>query len=315
MVMGGKWQYKCPFRKVWLDVGQKEDEFLKNTYPKCNNEEPEFEYDLGLTKFKADFGRMQRVNMASKHAMDIRLTGAELPFPPPKAKPVAKPKPPHPGKQIPGTKKKSDPDYRYNTAPDEEEPRDAWGFRKPHLEFQLEWEERDNFGIILFSQFLASGVAINSMNMKLLCMSAASGEPVPPDRTAVLYLLSDPGNYPINVRYDGNKYDVGTDRNPAEYESLEANDLMINWMRECVRQITPDDCKNPYQEHAFWRFQVYVDDFNFQEYTRDDARFASSRAPILAPQLGPAYALSFGVGPVLAEVMRGSRDILELLFS
>lgn len=81
---GSRWQFFCQFRKEWITCSAEEDEILKSAYLKCE-EAPTHKYAVNNLKIKVDFTRMSRTNLASERSFDLKLTGGQLPFPPPGA--------------------------------------------------------------------------------------------------------------------------------------------------------------------------------------------------------------------------------------
>eukprot|EP00747_Dinoflagellata_sp_TGD_P143644 gnl/TRDRNA2_/TRDRNA2_176417_c3_seq1.p1 gnl/TRDRNA2_/TRDRNA2_176417_c3~~gnl/TRDRNA2_/TRDRNA2_176417_c3_seq1.p1 ORF type:complete len:395 (+),score=93.72 gnl/TRDRNA2_/TRDRNA2_176417_c3_seq1:52-1236(+) len=79
-----RFQYRCPFRKRWVDCLEEEDTVLKKAFLQANDENPSAEYAVNSVRMLSDFSRMKRTNLISKVSMDLKLEGGKLPRPQPK---------------------------------------------------------------------------------------------------------------------------------------------------------------------------------------------------------------------------------------
>eukprot|EP00747_Dinoflagellata_sp_TGD_P209899 gnl/TRDRNA2_/TRDRNA2_83262_c0_seq2.p1 gnl/TRDRNA2_/TRDRNA2_83262_c0~~gnl/TRDRNA2_/TRDRNA2_83262_c0_seq2.p1 ORF type:complete len:251 (+),score=64.92 gnl/TRDRNA2_/TRDRNA2_83262_c0_seq2:42-755(+) len=83
----GRWQHMCHVKKTWVDVGEAENETLKDAFLNVW-EVPQVEYLVGRVPYETDITLLRRKNKASGRLSELRFSGI-LPFDPPAPDPSA----------------------------------------------------------------------------------------------------------------------------------------------------------------------------------------------------------------------------------
>jgi hypothetical protein len=320
------WEFKCPFRKVWVEVKPDEDVQLKAAYLKCSKAEPEASYLVNGVRFKADFSSLVRTNIASQRTMELRLRGGALPSPPPE---------PAPGKPKPSTASRgaaAEEDGKMpplspetlsscDTKPVPHSIRKAWGqgaqpgvTMTQEFEFTMQVEDKDFLGEMLTWNMLKAGIPPEALVPWVLFFIDKTGQVVTNDKQAVERMLSNRGSYPIKVQFKPPFHlkGMGPEMIPSMQIHRTQLGFCINAQKACDNDIKK--VKHWHQRRTFERYQLYLEDHKYQ--CADDLADAPSQAELYAqyPHLTGALGLIDKTGPNLVRVMKGDADVLEYLF-
>lgn len=325
-------QYKCPFRKAWVDCSADEDGKLKEAYLKLQKGggSPEVAYLLNGVRFKTDFSSMIRTNVASKRTAEVRLKGGNLPFAPPKG-----PTPPSEASlgKPDGVPEESELKKAVPLSPEalligeEGKPfphgvRRAWGQGIPEgmtmtgrFSFQMQLEDKDYLGEMLTWNMMAAGIAPEAMQADgYLFFTSVSGQTIVGNRPEIEKLLANDKSYPVNVAYQPPKVFDGMI--PSEIPSFEVQRSFLRFIKNACADVNYEiyNVKHKHQRRTFERYLLYLEDHYHQ--TDDYLETAMSnwelymRYPFMTGSMG----LIDKTGPNLTKVMRGEADVLEFLF-
>lgn len=308
---GSRWQFKCLYRKRWVDCTDEEDRALKGAYLGCSFASPTAEYSLGQARFRTDFSRMTRTNLASKAAMSLRLEGGALPKDPPRTRPIRAARS---GEAVAraGAQELPGPPPGAEALPEAEAAAEG-GDGTYRFDFVLQLKDRDDFGRIMAYHMVKSGNVPGVFSAVYFKAIEVHGYEVElRSRDNLEGLLDRDECYPIRFRYDPPmaRGKVLLNINEAEYGYMETNCNAIGWIiltlsgDDPVR--SPDECKTHFHKRCFQRFQIYKADFEYQNYLNVD--------PGKDKNLDAAGPLVASVGPNLKDVFRGEQDIINLLF-
>jgi len=320
-----KWQYKCPFRKTWVDVSQEEDLQLKDSYIKIRKGGgPVAVCKVGTVKFSTDFRNMLRTNLASRRSMEVRLQGGELPFPAPS---------PEAGQEGPSRasqgleeglalKRIAPADLDAGSAgpkvPDFI--RKAWGqgcenvTMSGRFEFSMDASDKDLLGEMLSYHMLRAGVTPQALDNKCLIFTNKKGETAVANKEDVARMLSNPSSYPIIVSYEPHTAFKGV-AGETGVRDHHINRVTLKFVKEAVAEIgSIDNVKHTHQRRTFERYLLYLSDHYYQ--SEDDLSDAMDMKEVCAayPGVEKAFLLIDKTGPGLSKILRGEIDVLEYLF-
>uniref|UniRef100_A0A7S4SPL4 WWE domain-containing protein n=1 Tax=Alexandrium monilatum TaxID=311494 RepID=A0A7S4SPL4_9DINO len=330
-----KFQYKCPFRKAWVDCGAEEDQQLKEAYLKLQKGggQPEVAYLLNGVRFKTDFSGMVRTNVASKRTMEVRLKGGSLPFPPPAPEAGASaPSEASMGKPD-GVPQESDEKGAVPLSPEalmtglEGKPfphgvRKAWGQGLPQgvtmsgrFEFTMQLDDKDYLGEMLTWNMIAAGIDPEAFDShRVLAFTNKNKQTVIGNREEIEKMLTSDQSYPITVTYHPPRTYDGMPE--SEVPGWEVQRTFLKFIKEAVANVDGDiyKVKHVHQRRTFERYLLYLEDYYYQ----NDDDLADSmygwelymRYPFMTGSLG----LIDKTGPNLTKVLRGEADVLEFLF-
>lgn len=322
---GSKWQYKCPFRKTWVDVSPEEDLQLKDAYIKVRKGGgPVAVCKVGTVKFSTDFRNMLRTNLASRRSMEVRLQGGELPFPAPS---------PEAGQEGPSRASQG---LEEGLAPERIAPADldggpsepkvpnfirkAWGQGNEDLtlsgrfEFTIEASEKDLFAEMLSYHMLISGVNPRALDNRCLIFTNKKGETAVANKEDVARMLSNPGSYPIRVSYEPRTAFKGIAGDEAVMQS-QITRVFLKFVKDAVAELgSINNVKHTHQRRTFERYLLYLSDHYYQ--SEDDLSDAMSHHEAIAayPGTEKMFLLTEKTGPGLPKILRGEIDVLEYLF-
>mmetsp|Transcript_81933 Transcript_81933/g.227177 ORF Transcript_81933/g.227177 Transcript_81933/m.227177 type:complete len:340 (-) Transcript_81933:209-1228(-) len=327
-------QYKCPFRKAWVDCSAEEDSQLKEAYLKLQKGgQAEVGYLLNGVRFKTNFSSMVRTNVASKRTMEVRLKGGSLPFPPPA---------PQSGAQGPSEASLGQPDG----VPQESELkgavplspealltglhgkpfphvlRKAWGQGIPEgvtmsgrFQFQMQLEDKDYLGEMLTWHMISAGINPEGLDAhSLLAFTNRLGQTVVGDRGAIEQMLTSDQSYPVTVTYSPPKVFDGMP--PEQIPGWELHRCFLRFVKQSVGDLGAEiyNVKHKHQRRTFERYLLYLQDHYYQndDYLEDAMSNWEfyMRYPFMTGSLG----LIDKTGPNLTKVLRGEADVLEFLF-
>ena len=306
------WQYKCPFRKAWVDVSNEEDRQLKEAYsclPKGGS--PVALCNVGTVKFSTDFRSMIPTNVASKRCMEVRLRDGQLPF-------ELDGTPPTPAADVRGI---APCDLEVNGKKVPHSVRKAWGqgiedgiTLSGEFEFILEASEKESFGEMLSWNMLAAGIMPHTLDNRCLRFTSDQGEEAMGSKKDIAKMLSNPRSYPIRISY---KPHPAFKFMPREHvPSIEVGRTMLKFTKEAVAELDGklDNVKHKHQRRTFERYLLYLEDHYRQ--TGDDLSDALDMETCVKtyPETAFAFLLINKTGPGLPKILRGEIDVLEYLF-
>ena len=316
-VKGSHWQYRCPFRKAWVDVSADEDRQLKEAYLALpRGGQPVAMCKIGSLKFSTDFRNLIRTNVASKRTMEVRLRDGDLPFPTPKG-----PEAPS-GASLGANSPES-------IAPCELEAartvphsvRKAWGHgiesgitMSGEFEFTMEASEKELFGEMLSWNMLAAGISPQSLDNRCLKFTSSQGEVSMGSKKEIAKMLGNPRAYPIHISYKPHpafKFVA-----PQYVPHMEVTRTMLKFTQTAVAELDGklDNVKHKHQRRTFERYLLYLEDHYYQ--TGDDLSDALDMEAVVNkyPETAFSFLLINKTGPGLSKILRGEIDVLEYLF-
>eukprot|EP00930_Biecheleria_cincta_P056169 TRINITY_DN42338_c0_g1_i1.p1 TRINITY_DN42338_c0_g1~~TRINITY_DN42338_c0_g1_i1.p1 ORF type:complete len:330 (+),score=56.27 TRINITY_DN42338_c0_g1_i1:33-1022(+) len=320
-----KWQYKCPFRKTWVDVSQEEDLQLKDAYIKIRKGGgPVAVCKVGTVKFSTDFRNLLRTNLASRRSMEVRLQGGELPFPAPS---------PESGQEGPSQASQG---LEEGLAAERIAPADldagsagpkvpnfirkAWGqgcenvTLSGRFAFSMEASDKDMLGEILSYHMLCAGVTPQALDNRCLIFTNKKGETAVANKEDVARMLSNPSSYPIRVSYEPRTAFKGV-AGDREVLNHHISRVFLKFIKDAVAEIgSINNVKHQHQRRTFERYLLYLSDHYYQ--SEDDLSDAMGLDEVCAafPGVGKAFLLTDKTGPGLPKILRGEIDVLEYLF-
>ncbi|CAK9106876.1 Delta(2)-enoyl CoA isomerase 1) (AtECI1) [Durusdinium trenchii] len=316
-VKGSHWQYRCPFRKAWVDVSADEDRQLKEAYLALpRGGQPVAMCKIGSLKFSTDFRNLIRTNVASKRTMEVRLRDGDLPFPTPKG-------PEAPSEASLGANSPE------SIAPCELEAartvphsvRKAWGHgiesgitMSGEFEFTMEASEKELFGEMLSWNMLAAGISPQSLDNRCLKFTSSQGEVSMGSKKEIAKMLGNPRAYPIHISYKPHpafKFVA-----PQYVPHMEVTRTMLKFTQTAVAELDGklDNVKHKHQRRTFERYLLYLEDHYYQ--TGDDLSDALDMEAVVNkyPETAFSFLLINKTGPGLSKILRGEIDVLEYLF-
>lgn len=317
-----RWQYKCPFRKVWVDVTPEEDRHLKEGYARCS-QEPAVAYMLNGVRFTTDFTSLLRTNVASKRSMEVRLRDGELPFAPPRPErdgpaPTAASLGQESGIQECVVPANLD-DGPQGPVPFQVRKAMGQGVAEGmtmsgKFEFSLEASEKEQLGEMLTWHMLAAGIPPHLLDSRHLRFITKKGHPISNSKEEVARALDNVANYPVKVRYEPPQVFRGVP--PESVVHFEVNRIWLKFIKDAVAQLGGDiyNVKHRHQQKTFERYMLYLEDHYYQN--DDNLDDATTLYEFLAkyPHMYFTFNLTEKTGPNLARVLRGEVDVLEYLF-
>mmetsp|Transcript_75380 Transcript_75380/g.243856 ORF Transcript_75380/g.243856 Transcript_75380/m.243856 type:complete len:339 (-) Transcript_75380:85-1101(-) len=330
---GQSFQYKCPFRKVWVDCSSDEDYTLKGEYLKLQKGgQPEVAYQLNGVRFKANFASMSRTNVASKRTMELRLKGGDLPFPPPQQPGAPPPSEASMGKPD-GVPQESEVTGAVPLSPEalmtsvEGKPfphvvRKAWGHGTPEgmtmagrFTFQMQLEDKDHLGEMLTWHMMSAGISPEQFDAhRTLAFTNRYGQTVVGNRAEIEGMLTNDQSYPVTVSYQPPKVFDGMP--PDQVPGWELQRTFLKFVKQSVGDLNAEiyNVKHKHQRRTFERYLLYLEDHYYQNDDHLDTAMTNwefyMRFPFMAGSLG----LIDKTGPNLSRVLRGEADVLEFLF-
>lgn len=328
------WEYRCPFRKAWVEVKPDEDAKLKEAYLRCNESSPEFAYLLNGVRFKTDFSSMLRTNVASQRTMELRLARGDLPFPPPAPKPgVAPPSAASlgndTGEQLEKTihvgpvplSAEALTTGGVDTKPVPHSIRKAWGqgiqpgvTMSQEFEFTMQLEDKDFLGELLTWNMLKAGIAPDQLHNQLLYFVDKAGQVVVNNKEGIERMLSNPGSYPLRVLYKPPFWCKGM---PAErVPSYQIHRTFLKFVKDAVMNVDQEikNVKHWHQRRTFERFLLYLEDHYHQTEDKLDDALSNWELYGTYPFMTGSLGLVDKTGPNMTRVLKGEADILEFLF-
>jgi len=325
-------QYKCPFRKAWVDCSTAEDSQLKEAYLKLQKGggSSEAAYLLNGVRFKTDFSSMIRTNVASKRTAEVRLKGGDLPFPPPKG--AVSPSEASMGKPD-GVPAESDLKKAVPLSPEalligeEGKPfphvvRKAWGQGIPEgmtmtgrFKFTMQVEDKDFLGEMLTWHMISAGIAAESFQaQRYLAFTNVAGQTIIANRQEIENMMANERSYPITVSYHPPKVFEGMI--PEEIPGYEVQRTFLRFIKNACTDVNYEiyNVKHKHQRRTFERYLLYLEDHYHQcDDHLEDAMNGWElymRYPFMTGSMG----LIDKTGPNLTKVLRGEADVLEFLF-
>ncbi|CAL1156254.1 unnamed protein product [Cladocopium goreaui] len=312
------WQYKCPFRKTWVDVSKEEDRQLKEAYrslPKGGY--PVAVCNVGTSKFSTDFQTMIRTNVASKRCMEVRLRDGPLPF---KLQDSAEEAPA--SSSLDGDGLGIAPcDLEMDGKKVPHSVRKAWGqgiedgiTMSGQFEFTLEATEKECFGEMLSWNILAAGILPQNLDNRCLKFTSAQGDESMGSKKDIAKMLANPRAYPIHISYKPHPAFLFMPREQVQH--IEVQRTFLKMVKEAVAELDGnlDNVKHKHQRRTFERYLLYLEDHYSQ--TGDDLSDALDMETCvkLYPETAFGFLLISKTGPGLPKILRGEIDVLEYLF-
>ncbi|CAE7768452.1 RFC5 [Symbiodinium sp. CCMP2592] len=341
-----RWQYKCPFRKAWVDVSDAEDRQLKEAFLSlARGGAPVAQCKLGSLRFRTDFRTMLRTNVASQRCAEVRLRDGVLPFAPP---PPAEEGPSRASlgleeglanERIAPCDLESGPsgqgkvshlvahrafDWRERliACPQLAEVRKAWGqgieegiTMSGQFEFTMQASDKESFGEMLSWQMLAAGIPPPSLDNRCLKFTDARGTEAMGNKQEISKMLTNPASYPVRVSYF--PHPAFKFVRPERVPELEAMRTHLKFVQEAVAELdgNMDNVKHTHQRRTFERYLLYLEDHYYQ--TGDDLHDTLSWEEVVqkyGPDKEMFFLLTKKTGPGLSKILRGEIDVLEYLF-
>mmetsp|Transcript_10718 Transcript_10718/g.31692 ORF Transcript_10718/g.31692 Transcript_10718/m.31692 type:complete len:343 (-) Transcript_10718:49-1077(-) len=333
---GSRWQYHCPFRKAWCDVGVEEDARLKDGYAACASEQKTLKYPVAGVRFVTDFAAMTRTNEASARTTELRLKGGELPMlPPPTEKSLPGPSsaPPAP-EATAGAPDKPQGLEGAGATPDAvvsntEDPRipllvsRAWGQGVPEavteagvFEFTLQLEDKDRLGELLTRHMMLAGVRHESMDRDSLSFTDRRGTVARSSKDAVQTLLEKSASYPVKVKYAPKKMYQGFEHDKMQCAMYELTRINLKAVKDAGAEINwdPDNIKHRHHKKMLQRYHLYLRDQEYQNEDNLEEVMGMVEFCMRYPHAAGYFSLTSKTLPNLAKVLRGEVDIVEYLF-
>ena len=317
-----RWQYKCPFRKAWIDVSTEEDRQLKEAYCSLRKGGQALaQCKIGNLRFDTDFRNMIRTNVASKRSMEVRLRDGSLPFELPLEGTG-------PSKASLGLEEGLNAERiapcELNGSEGTTVPhsvRKAWGqgvedgiTMSGEFEFTLAASEKDLFGEMLSWHVLAAGILPQSLDNRCLKFTSSQGEEAMGNKKDIAKMLSSSSSYPIRVSYK--PHPAFKFMRPETVIGMELNRTFLLFVKEAVKELDAniDNVKHKHQKRTFERYLLYLEDYYYQ--TGDDLSDAMDYERLVAkhPELEFTLLQIKRTGPGLSKILRGEIDVLEYLF-
>lgn len=324
---GSRFQYKCPFRKAWVDVSIEEDNKLKDGYLKAQKGGPtEIAYIMNSVRFKTNFSSLCRINVASKRQMEVRLKGGDLPGKPP-AGPTA-PSPASLGKEdatpdesavpegVPLALKTPGPDGKQIG----HDVRRAWGHTDPDIKgsmkfaFTMEYADKDYLGEMLAYHMKVADLAPEMFFKEVLSFTDKRGKTATNSKRDIQKMLSDSGSYPVHVSYDASKKYQAVP--PERIPDIDTDRCFLRVIHEAANKVEWDimKVKHKHQRRAFERFLLYMEEQRYQN--EDDPKDAPDVMEYYQryPWRYGMFNLIDKTGPNMGRILAGEADVLEFLF-
>jgi len=316
---GSLWQFHCGIRKDWVSCKPDEDAKLKEAYRKISEADPTCVYSLNNVKFRADFSRMTRTNLASLREVSLRLQGGDLPSPVPKpssepAEVPKKPTIPRKSFEAPGS------DAIAAMTPEEraqmEEFENKWNKYvdwEPNVsgncEFSVELSEKDDFNEIFVYKLMEAGIRPENIAKHYLAITDANGRKVAREDDKMQEVINNPRSYPIVVKYDAPE--SMRELPPERHIEKIRDEILLKYIAECIDEVkTIDEVKHNHQKNVWERYKLYVLD---GDPFKHDSRSAAEMREAYQHQISAADSVMKS-GPNLARILRGQEDILSFLF-
>eukprot|EP00933_Yihiella_yeosuensis_P004373 TRINITY_DN108740_c0_g1_i1.p1 TRINITY_DN108740_c0_g1~~TRINITY_DN108740_c0_g1_i1.p1 ORF type:complete len:365 (-),score=58.38 TRINITY_DN108740_c0_g1_i1:72-1097(-) len=331
------WQFKCPFRKAWIDVTPAEDSQLKEAYlrtckPQSTSSDEALEpvsiCNVGGVRFSTDFRSMLRTNLASRRSMEVRIRNGDLPFPTPvprEGSSCAAPSAASLGKEEGLVAERIAPaDFTASRPGDKELPqtvRKAWGQGVPdgitlsgEFEFVMKSADKELFGEMLTWHMLSAGILPGALDNRCLKFFDHKGQVAVGSKEDIVRMMENPNSYPIKVKYEPHPAFKGME--PDKVPDYEVNRVMLRWVKDAVAEMDANlyNVKHKHQRRTFERYLLYLEDHYYQ--TGDMLEDAPDHLKVIEryPWMEKAFLLTNKTGPNLSKILKGEIDVLEYLF-
>jgi len=327
-----KFQYKCPFRKVWVDCGSEEDAKLKFEYMNLQKGgQPEVGYLLNGVRFKMNFASMVRSNVASKRTMEARLSSGQLPFPAPQAQQFPAPTAASTGKPD-GVPHESEVKGAVPLSPEalmtgvEGQPfphvvRKAWGHGTPpgvtmsgRFQFQIKLEDKNFLGELLTWNMTAAGILPQALDNTKLFFTSRHGMTAVANREEIEKILTNDASYPVTVNYAPEQFRDGM--TPESAMSYEVERTFLKIIQKSVADLNGDiyKVKHKHQRRTFERYLLYLEDHYYQTGDKLETALTIEEMWVKSPWQVQFLGLIGKTGPALTKVLKGEADVLDYLF-